>query len=143
MFCNGNYTSGTGLMLSPYKKWDRRRDLQGVVMRIAALESVPYITSMKPVQDQPGYFQMEGMFAEVFFALQEIMNFTFTLIQPPDMQWVPLDNEFVELFLTVLGGGVSSLIGILATVCCRKSHRRRRLRKASLSLPPPPMELTV
>ena len=30
---------------------------------------------------------MDGMFAEVYFSLQEIMNFTFTLIQPPDKQW--------------------------------------------------------
>ena len=89
----GNYTSGTGLVLSPYKKWERRRDLQGVVMRIAALESVPYITAMIPIQGQPGYFQMEGMNAEVFFALQEIMNFTITLIQPPDMQWGALQSD--------------------------------------------------
>ena len=89
----GNYTSATGLMLSPYKKWERRKDLQGVVMRIAALESVPYITSMIPIQGQPGYFQMEGMNAEVFFALQEIMNFTITLIQPPDMQWGALQAD--------------------------------------------------
>ena len=101
----GNYTSGTGLMLSPYKKWDRRRDLQGVVMRIAALESVPYITSMTPVQGQPGYFQMEGMFAEVFFALQEIMNFTFTLIQPPDMQWGALQAD----------GSWSGIVNLLQT----------------------------
>ena len=89
----GNYTSGSGLMLSPNEKWDRRRDLKGVVMKNAGLESMPYITSMTPVQGQPGFFQMEGMCAEVVFALQEIMNFTFTLIQPPDMQWGALQAD--------------------------------------------------
>ena len=86
-----NFT--TGLMLSPNEKWNRRKDLQGVVMKIAGLESMPYITSMTPVRGQPGFFKMEGLCAEVVFALQEIMNFTFTLIQPPDMQWGALQAD--------------------------------------------------
>ena len=89
----GNYTSETGLTLSPHEKWVRRRDLQGVAMKIVGLAYVPYITSMTPIEEQPGFFQMEGMSADIIFELQEIMNFTFTLIQPPDMQYGALQAD--------------------------------------------------
>ena len=101
----GNYTSETGLVLDPHEKWARRRNLQGVLLKTVALESVPYITAMTPVQGQPGFFHMDGMFAEVYFSLQEIMNFTFTLIQPPDMQWGALQPD----------GSWSGIVNLLQT----------------------------
>ena len=60
---------------------------------------------MAPVQGQPGFFHMDGMFAEVFFSLQEIMNFTFTLTQPPDMQWGTLQPD----------GSWSGMVNLLQT----------------------------
>ena len=101
----GNYTRETGLELDPYEKWARRRDLQGVLLKTVALESVPYITVMAPIPGQPGFFHMDGMFAEVYFSLQEIMNFTFTLIQPPDMQWGALQPD----------GSWSGIVNLLQT----------------------------
>ena len=32
-------------------------------------------------------FKMEGLFADVWFNLQYVMNFTFHLSKPPDGQW--------------------------------------------------------
>ena len=32
-------------------------------------------------------FKMEGLFADVWFNLQYVMNFTFYLSKPPDGQW--------------------------------------------------------
>ena len=101
----GNYTRETGLVLDPFEKWARRRDLQGVLLKTVALESVPYITVMAPIPGQPGFFHMDGMFAEVYFSLQEIMNFTFTLIQPPDMQWGALQPD----------GSWSGIVNLLQT----------------------------
>ena len=34
-----------------------------------------------------GKYQMKGMFAEIFDGLQQVMNFTYDLEQPPDGQW--------------------------------------------------------
>ena len=101
----GNYTNGTGLMLDSYEKWVRRRDLQGVLLKTTALIDTPYITTMAPIPGQPGFFHMDGMFAEVYFSLQEIMNFTFTLIQPPDMQWGALQPD----------GSWSGIVNLLQT----------------------------
>ena len=36
---------------------------------------------------------MEGMFADVLFALQDILNFTYVLKRPPDGQWGSLQSD--------------------------------------------------
>ena len=41
----------------------------------------------------PDEFRMTGMFAEIFDNLQEIMNFSYTLTQPPDGQWGALKPD--------------------------------------------------
>ena len=42
---------------------------------------------MTPLADKPEQFSLGGMFGEVFFALQEVLNFTFSLKKPPDGQY--------------------------------------------------------
>ena len=101
----GNYTAESGLILNPNEKWSRRRNLQGVLLKVTTLESYPYISSMIPVQGKPGFYQMNGMFAEVFFALQEVMNFTFSLIRPADSQWGALQAD----------GSWTGMVNLLAT----------------------------
>ena len=101
----GNYSSETGLVLNPYEKWVRRRDLQGVSLKTVALVDAPYIKTMTPVEGQPGFFHMDGMFADVYFCLQEKMNFTFTLIQPLDKQWGALQPD----------GSWSGMVNLLQT----------------------------
>ena len=89
----GNWSQVTTVVLSEDEKWIRRRNLTGVVFRIATLESMPYITRMDPIKGKEGFYTMQGMFAEVFFALQEIMNFSYTLQKPPDGNWGALQSD--------------------------------------------------
>ena len=60
-------------------------------MKIVTLRSIPYITKLEPVDPSKSeWFDehiMEGMFADVWFNLQYIMNFTFYCSQPADGQW--------------------------------------------------------
>ena len=52
-------------------KWSRRRNLEGVNLRLVALETAPYINRMIPLAGKPGEFEMEGgMFADVLFGLR-------------------------------------------------------------------------
>ena len=53
----------------------------------------------------PLTYKMTGMFAEVFDNLQEIMNFTYTLIKPPDGQWGSIQPD----------GSWSGMVGLLVS----------------------------
>lgn len=65
--------------------------------------SMPYITKME--QNADGEYEMEGMFADVFFALQEVMNFSISLNEPPDRQWGSDNGD----------GTWTGMVGLLAT----------------------------
>ena len=85
-WANGSY------LISPMlEKWVRRSNLEGAQFNVITLVSNPYITEMIPIA--PGSFEMKGMFAEVFFALQGVLNFTFVLTKPPDGQWGALQSD--------------------------------------------------
>ena len=86
----GNWTEN-GLSLPNLEKWTRRSNLEGANFKVVSLVSNPYITEMIPIG--PGTFTMTGMFAEVFFALQGVLNFTFTLTKSPDGQWGALQAD--------------------------------------------------
>ena len=43
---------------------------QGMTFRVVTELSVPYITKLDAIPGMNGLFEMEGMFAEVFFELQ-------------------------------------------------------------------------
>ncbi|TRY79477.1 hypothetical protein TCAL_06562, partial [Tigriopus californicus] len=70
--------------------------------------SPPYITSMIPITVSnsgiPMDYSLGGMFADVFFNLQEILNFTFQVTQPPDGEWGAILGE---------SQGWSGMIGML------------------------------
>ena len=55
------------------------------------LVSNPYITDL--IQIGPKEYAMKGMFADVFFALQDILNFTYVLKKPPDELWGSLQSD--------------------------------------------------
>ena len=46
----------------------------------------PYITAIRAAPDSKGSL-FEGMFAEIFDSLRELMNFTYSLKEPPDGEW--------------------------------------------------------
>ena len=49
------------------------------LFRVYTLESIPYITKMSEIsENQTDEYEMEGMFAEVFFALQVFSFFMLT-----------------------------------------------------------------
>ena len=52
------------------EKWARRRDLSGVTFKCNTMPSVPYITQMIPKLGNQEEYDIDGFFAEVFFALQ-------------------------------------------------------------------------
>jgi hypothetical protein len=68
----GNWSNVQGLISDPTTKWNRRRDLQMAHFDILTMPSSPYTTAMIPLGD--GVYEMEGMFADVFFALQVYFN---------------------------------------------------------------------
>ena len=63
------------LSVDETEKWVRRRDLNGVTFQCNTLPSMPYVTKMEPIVGKNGEFEMEGMFAEVFFALQVNLSY--------------------------------------------------------------------
>ena len=63
-----------------YKKF------QGLHLRVATKVSSPYVTKIHATPVKEGRL-FEGMFADIFTSLQELMNFTYTLKEPPDGEW--------------------------------------------------------
>ena len=88
----GSWSIDKGLISPIYGKWIRRKNMQGAKLKVMTNFAPPYITKMIPT-GSPGEFEMEGMYAEVFFALQYILNFTFVLTKPPDGQWGALQSD--------------------------------------------------
>ena len=85
------WTNGSQIMVPILEKWVRRSNLEKAQFNVVTLVSNPYITELIPTA--PGNFEMKGMFAEVFFALQGVLNFTFILTRPPDGQWGSLQSD--------------------------------------------------
>ena len=53
---------------------------------MATKVSAPYVTKIHATPNSEGHL-FEGMFAEIFTSLQELMNFTYSLNEPPDGEW--------------------------------------------------------
>ena len=71
-------------MFNEAKKYERRRDLNGLELRVTAETWKPY---MELVERNGSLIRMKGFMAELFYGFQEIMNFTYTLTRPPDGAW--------------------------------------------------------
>ena len=67
--------------------------LQGAQFKIVTLPSPPYITKMESLNPSKTEFKMEGLFAEVWFNLQYVMNFTYYLSKPPDGEWGAIQSD--------------------------------------------------
>ncbi|TRY71158.1 hypothetical protein TCAL_09674 [Tigriopus californicus] len=74
-----------GLNASPMEKWDRRGDLGGMEFKISGASSSPYV---KVLEKPNGEVEMSGMYLEIFYSLEEVMNFTHILNLPtPREEW--------------------------------------------------------
>ena len=88
----GFWSVDNGLTITIHGKWKRRQNMERAKLKVTTLVSHPYITEM-PLTEVPGEFEMRGMFAEVFFALQYVLNFTFVVTKPPDEQWGAIQSD--------------------------------------------------
>ena len=62
--------------------WERRSDLRGTELKIAALPTQPYLE-----MDKDKDLVMSGMYPDVFHVLQGLLNFTYIFSQPQDGSW--------------------------------------------------------
>ena len=88
----GFWSSNNGLTFPMHEKWTRRKNMEKAKLKVMTLVSYPYITEM-PRTAIPGEFEMKGMYADIFFALQYVLNFTFAITKPPDEQWGAIQSD--------------------------------------------------
>ena len=89
----GSWSIDTGLTLPMYNKWIRRKDMQGAKLKAVNIVYPPYVNEMIPT-GSPGEFTMNGgMYADLFSALQSVLNFTYVLTKPPDGQGGVLQSD--------------------------------------------------
>ena len=86
------WSNAKGLTIPISGKWKRRQNMEGVKLKVMSLVALPYTTAM-PETAVPGEFEMKGMFPEVFFALQYVLNFTYVVTKPPDGQWGAIQSD--------------------------------------------------
>ena len=89
----GRWNKLEGLSLVPETKWVRRKDLEGINLRALTLKYPPYVTRLTPINEAGDEYKFEGLVADFFHNLQTILNFTYTLRQPPDGAWGSLRSN--------------------------------------------------
>ena len=73
--------------------------MEGVNLRLVALETAPYINKMVPLAGKPGEFEMEGgMFADVLFGLRVSTGCKEKNAPPPLQPIYPLFHYFHNNF---------------------------------------------
>ena len=88
----GSWSIDNGLTLPMHNKWIRRKDMQGAKLKVMNEVYPPYVNEMIPT-GIPGEFTMKGMYADLFHALQSVLNFTYVLKESPDGQWGVLKSD--------------------------------------------------
>ena len=88
----GFWSVDNGLTTPMHGKWMRRQNMERAKLKVTALYNKPYTTDMIATA-VPGEFEMKGMFPEVFFTLQYLLNFTFVVTKPPDGQWGAIQSD--------------------------------------------------
>ena len=88
----GFWTIDNGMSSPTDGKWRRRRNMEGANIKVVTELYAPYITQMIPIG--PDKFEVKGMYAEIFFTLQSILNFTVDgMAKSPDGQWGALKSD--------------------------------------------------
>lgn len=91
----GLYSQWKNFLLSQLpldSKWERRSNLRGLKIKIAALPSRPYL-DLYCHNASLSNCTISGMYADVFFVLRDILNFTYEFVQPPDRTWGTSDSK--------------------------------------------------
>ena len=66
----GKWSPLDGISVNAEQKWKRRANLMGYNFKIATLYAPPYVTIMEKIDEN--LYNLEGMFIEVFHALQVV-----------------------------------------------------------------------
>ena len=57
---------------------------QGVALTVTSLQSIPFISLMQDENNEIRF--VDGIFAEIFMELSNLLNFSITVTSPPDNQ---------------------------------------------------------
>ena len=88
----GFWTPENGVSFPPLGKWKRRKNMEGANIKVVTELAKPYITQVIPIG--PGKYEVKGMYAEILFTLQSILNFTCDGIsRSPDGQWGAMKSD--------------------------------------------------
>ncbi len=103
----GSWHPGRGLQVDESNIWSRRANLQGLFFRITGIYQPPYVTKAIEGCQSSECFQVlvtkifsihvltvcfQGTYPGVWTALQDIMNFTYSLTIPEDRSWGAIKN---------------------------------------------------
>ena len=88
----GFWSIDNGLSVTKDGKWVRRQNMERAKLKVMTIPAKPFTTEM-PETGVPGEFEMKGMFPDVFFALQYVLNFTYVVTKPPDGQWGAIQSD--------------------------------------------------
>ena len=88
----GFWSVDYGLTTAMHGKWIRRQNMERAKLKVMTIVAPPYTTEMTATA-VPGEFEMNGMFPEVFFALQYVLNFTYVVTTPSERQWGALQSD--------------------------------------------------
>ena len=88
----GLWTRNTGLVYNEAFVYQRRKDLSGVNIRIGALPYEP-VTKLTPVKGTNDTILQDGIYGDIWKALQRVLNFSTTVYQEPTGVWAKLNND--------------------------------------------------
>ncbi|XP_023725833.2 probable glutamate receptor [Cryptotermes secundus] len=85
----GTWRQDVGLALTNISFFERRNDLQGIVMKVASMTDPP----MSVVRKTDNTLILGGFFGEVWHSLEQRMNFTSDCYIPEDRAWGSLTQD--------------------------------------------------
>ena len=88
----GTWRGNTGLIVPMKSMWERRRNLEGILIRVATI-SLPGLHEIHYSKSGESVIGGSGMFLEPLNILEKELNFTWKLIPSNDGQWGAMDNN--------------------------------------------------
>ena len=88
----GIWTRNTGLIYNEAFVYQRRKDLTGVNIRIGALPYDP-VTKLTLIKGTNHTYLQDGIYGDIWKALQRVLNFSTTVYQEPNGLWSKFNND--------------------------------------------------